>query len=379
MDEYTKTAWAADDVITATKLNNIEDGIETVTDEVEAIEEHFDPTNQKIEFCDSDVTMTNNSTRSIVMGGYNSAGGKTYTTNVAGGEDKIIMGPAIVDSVRDIQIVGGQCFKANANHIACFPWIEEYADENGVVQSTINSGSTLSVGSCIATNQRGTNNYLHGTLNATTASGTLLFGQYNKATSNLSFALGEGLIVGYRDQLAFGLANDNKEEDTIEVGNGAYNLSAGTISRSNAFRVTKTGSAIAQTSLGIEDGNGGVVTITAAQLQALLSNASSTCLVTMTYDSTNNRYVSDKTAAEVYAAYNAAKSVVFKFSDFGYIMWGGRDHAEAFCPNVHMLYRESAAGDISDPKYIIDGYGPNDITLGMVAPTSADYFIMEIS
>lgn len=378
MDEYTKTAWAADDVITATKLNHIEDGIEAVTDEVEAIEEHFDPTKGMLFVRANTIqpTIGDGILGCFVYTSSASHNGYSYKTEIEKGGGKIVFGIAKTNKANSYQLVFGQVNILSNNFVSVFPWVSDYIDENYVIQATAEGKTTVLVGSNVST---GTTDFTMGSTNVTTGSICMNFGQYNHVTQNLASTIGEGLLAGYRTQFCVGCANDNKEEDAFEIGNGTYDISAGTISRSNAFRVTKTGSAIAQTSLGIEDGNGGVVSITAAQLQALLSNASPTCLVTMTYDSTNNRYVSDKTAAEVYAAYNAAKSVVFKFSDIGYVMWGGRDHAEAFCPNVHMLYRESAAGDISDPKYIIDGYGPNDITLGMVAPTSADYFIMEIS
>ena len=43
-------------------------------------------------------------------------------------------------------------------------------------------------------------------------------------------------------------------------------------------------------------------------------------LVTLTYDSVEHRYTSDKTGVEVYNAYNTGISPVFKF-DIGPLMW----------------------------------------------------------
>lgn len=373
MDEYTKTAWAADDVITATKLNHIEDGIEAVTDEVEANNVCFDREREVVEFL-KEGRGTSSAIASIVLSSYNTIADKNYDANVTG-KFKLIIGNPIA-TTRNLQIAMATYSRNTSAILTAYPWLSDYVDENLVMQTTITGLLSTSIGT---TYSSGSYCFSAGNCNVSTGAANFNFGQFNKVAGNFTTAIGNGLIAETGAQFCVGRANNNKSEDLFEIGNGLADVSTGDITRSNAFRVTFNGDAIAQNSLGIEDGNGGVVSITAAQLQALLSNASPTCLVTMTYDSTNNRYVSDKTAAEVYAAYNAAKSVVFKFSDIGYVMWGGRDHAEAFCPNVHMLYRESAAGDISDPKYIIDGYGPNDITLGMVAPTSADYFIMEIS
>ena len=373
---YTKKTWQKGEVIKATDLNNMETGIEAVTDEVGTIEEHFDSI-KGLQFTrtGSIAPTIGNVNGAFISGASTSRNGINYKAEVTGGSGKIICGIAKSNN-KDYQIALGQVALLTANQVQNFPWYSSYIDSENVMQSVVNGTASMVIGSSAS---NGAHSLVVGAMNVTDGNQNFALGQINHITSHVSAAIGEALEAKTRGQVCLCVANDNKEEDLLEVGNGNFSIQTFEISRSNAFRVTRTGSAIAQTSLGIEDGNGEVVSITAAQLQALLSNANPTCLVTMTYDSTNNRYVSDKTAGEVYAAYNAAKSVVFKFSDIGYVMWGGKAHAEAFCPNVRMLYNDNAAGLINDPKYIVDGYGPNDITLGIIAPTSADYFIMGVS
>lgn len=374
---YTKKTWQKGEVIKATDLNNMEDGVEAVTQEVEAIEEHYDSVSGiNITINGTPATIGSTAKGNIVLSSSASRNGVDYTTQVDKGWGKIVCGVAKSNGAKNYQIILGQVVPGNADYVQNLPYLADYFDQQYVMQSELESNASILAGGSAVL---GNTSLVVGSYNVAKNNCNYILGQFCYTSEPICSAIGEGLIAGERDQFVVGVANDNKAGDLFEAGNGTLNTSTGAVSRSNAFRVTKTGSAIAQNSLGIEDGNGGVVTITAAQLQALLSNANPTCLVTMTYDSTNSRYVSDKTAAEVYAAYNAAKSVVFKFSDIGYVMWGGKAHAEAFCPNVRMLYNDNAAGVINDPKYIVDGYGPNDITLGIIAPTSADYFIMGIS
>lgn len=377
---YTKKTWQKGEVIKATDLNNMETGVEANDQAISAIRENYTSNGISMKVSQGHISIlppgdycTDTTTESLVLGGYGQAATGYIGTQVSGGR-KIVVGQ--VHSTGNVQIMMGSQIKVAEGTQTNFPWIAPYLNEQGYFCTTSNSNMVLAIGGCVVT---GAQSAAIGYMNMI-GGGSLSVGQFNHSSAGVATTLGECLETGYLRQMAIGRANDNKEEDAFEIGNGTYSYSTpGSIERSNAFRVTVNGDAIAQTSLGIEDGNGDVVSITAAQLQALLSNANPTCLVTMTYDSTNNRYVSDKTAGEVYAAYNAAKSVVFKFSDIGYVMWGGKAHAEAFCPNVRMLYNDNAAGVINDPKYIVDGYGPNDITLGIIAPTSADYFIMGVS
>lgn len=104
----------------------------------------------------------------------------------------------------------------------------------------------------------GANQLVNGTFSFTA-------GQMNYVSGRYAGAIGRLLEAKTNDQFVVGLSNDNKSTNAFEVGNGT------TTSRSNAFYVTKTGTAIAKAAIGIEDGNGGTVEITAAQLQALLA------------------------------------------------------------------------------------------------------------
>lgn len=88
-------------------------------------------------------------------------------------------------------------------------------------------------------------------------------GQYVVANGILSFVYGTGVLSNTALQFVYGTYNKNLTEDILEIGNGTYSAPL------NVFRVTKNGHAIAQNALGIEDGNGGVVEISAAELQAL--------------------------------------------------------------------------------------------------------------
>lgn len=108
-----------------------------------------------------------------------------------------------------------------------------------------------------------------GTTQRVTGNSSFTTGGMNYVSGQYSTACGRYLEAKSNNQTVVGRANDNKSEDAFEVGNGSASASA--VTRSNAFRVTTNGKAIAKAALGIEDGNGGTVEITAAQLQALLA------------------------------------------------------------------------------------------------------------
>ena len=88
-------------------------------------------------------------------------------------------------------------------------------------------------------------------------------GQYVVTNGILSFVYGTSVVSNSNLQFVYGTYNKNLAEDIMEIGNGTSSAPR------NVFRVTTNGHAIAQNALGIEDGSGGVVEISAAELQAL--------------------------------------------------------------------------------------------------------------
>lgn len=262
---YTKKTWTKGEIIKATDLNNMETGIEAVTDEVEANNACFDRERQVVEFL-QDGLGTSTAISSLVLGGYSNHYGRTYVPSIQG-QLKVVIGNAITSN-KSLQLIISQLYRVTPGAQNIFPWTVDYLDDNNVMRGTVNGVAAITVGSSVGTNQ---NDFVMGAMNLVTGGIASCFGQYGYVSAHLASVFGEAMLAGYRAQFCVGCANENKEEDAFEIGNGTYDTSAGTISRSNAFRVTKTGSAIAQTSLGIEDGNGGVVTITAEQLQALLA------------------------------------------------------------------------------------------------------------
>lgn len=107
----------------------------------------------------------------------------------------------------------------------------------------------------------GVNSHAEGTLTKATAEASHAEGILTKATAEASHTAGVGTTANYAHQFVVGQYNKNKEDSLFEVGNGIDSEE----SMSNAFRVTKTGEAIAQTALGIGDTN-----MTESQLRNLL-------------------------------------------------------------------------------------------------------------
>lgn len=142
----------------------------------------------------------------------------------------------------------------------------EYADyaENGYLESKLNSRGSVVIGTCqVNTPLTLYPSFAFGSKCIAGGGISIAIGQCCLATGILAVAIGDGLTAKYRSQHVICKYNNCLAEDYFEVGNGARGA------RSNAFRVTSTGHAIAQNALGIEDGNGGVVEISAAELQAL--------------------------------------------------------------------------------------------------------------
>lgn len=142
----------------------------------------------------------------------------------------------------------------------------EYADyvEDGYLESKLNSRGSLVIGTCqVNTPYTTFPAFAFGSKSIAANGMAIAIGQCCLATGILAVAIGDGLSAKYSRQHVVCKYNNCLAEDLFEVGNGARGAT------SNAFRVTSTGHAIAQNALGIEDGNGGVVEISAAELQAL--------------------------------------------------------------------------------------------------------------
>lgn len=262
---YTKKTWQKGEIIKATDLNNMETGIEAVTDEVEANNVCFDREREVVEFL-KEGRGTSSAIASVVLSSYNTIDDKNYDANVTG-KFKLIIGNPIA-TTRNFQIAMATYSRNTSAILTAYPWLSDYVDENLIMQTTIAGLLSTSIGTTYST---GSYCFSAGNCNVSTGAANFNFGQFNKVAGNFTTAIGNGLIAETGPQFCVGRANDNKSEDLFEIGNGLADVSTGDITRSNAFRVTFNGDAIAQTSLGIEDGNGGVVTITAAQLQALLA------------------------------------------------------------------------------------------------------------
>ena len=262
---YTKKTWQKGEVIKATDLNNMETGIEAVTDDVEANNVCFDRERQVVEFI-KEGRGTSSAIDAVVLSSYSTQSGKNYDANVDG-KLKIIIGNPIA-TTKSLQIAMAVQARVTDAVLTAYPWLSSYVDENNVMQTTITGLSSMAIGT---TYSNGSYSFTAGSCNVSTGSINFNYGQLNKVAGNFTVAIGSGLIAETGAQVCIGRANDNKSEDLFEIGNGLADISTGDITRSNAFRVTFNGDAIAQNSIGIEDGNGGVVTITAAQLQALLA------------------------------------------------------------------------------------------------------------
>ena len=268
MSDYTKKTWQNGDVITSEAMNNIENGVDAATQVTNAVDEHFDAAKGMKFVVSGKIAPTiGNTSGAFVSATSQSLNGTDYTTEVSGGVGKIVCGIAKTSN-KDFQLVLGQVTRGNQAFATAFPFLSDYYDAQYVFKTQVDGDCSIVAGPSIG---HANYNLVVGVANLAEATENFIFGQNNHTSSVISAAIGEELTTNERSQVVVGVANDNKTGDIFEVGNGTYVNNPASVSRSNAFRVTKTGSAIAQTSLGIEDGNGGVVTITAAQLQALLA------------------------------------------------------------------------------------------------------------
>ena len=126
-------------------------------------------------------------------------------------------------------------------------------------------GATASGGASHAEgrNTIASGNHSHAEGESTKASGHNAHseGRLTKASGLFSHASGNNTVSGYNAQFVVGYGNDNKEDSIFEVGNGLTRegdpantsnaIHAAEIIPQNAFRVTQSGQAIAQTGLGI--------------------------------------------------------------------------------------------------------------------------------
>lgn len=203
-------------------------------------------------------TGQNTSTYSVVM---TSGGAETSGTNL------IHLGSGKA-SENNLILLGKEA-TIPASYMTLFPWLSDYVDpgtRNFSPKANCRGGLVLGVaqGSPLLTGlSTQTPSVSIGGVCVAAGILSTVIGQYAISKEMFSFVYGSGVESDTMLQFVFGMWNDNKAEDLFELGYGTSSV------KSNAFRVTQTGHAIAQNALGIEDGLGGVVEISAAELQAL--------------------------------------------------------------------------------------------------------------
>lgn len=186
----------------------------------------------------------------------------------------IASAPTVGNKAVQTLIAGSQ--KIAGIYLEILPWMADYVvplvddPSNYIMRPGVNGIGACGIGSGLVVNNQASAAFG----NATVLTGQCDFsaGGYNRITANYASAIGRYLENSVQYKAVVGSANDDLAEDCFEVGNGSAKKVGSTYTReaSNAFRVTKTGDAIAQNGLGIEKGDGTVVKITAAQLEALL-------------------------------------------------------------------------------------------------------------
>ena len=184
----------------------------------------------------------------------------------------VLINPVIAkDGWGQLQL--GNISTPGAGYIRVCPWIEDYLTEVGGVRriySETRGPNAVAIGPSKAVGKHG-NNYVPALAfgNGCVASGaySTAIGQYNFTQNLYGISAGVLLTNTAYAKTVVGSANIDMSDSIFEVGNGYITTSQ----RGNAFRVTTTGKAIAQTALGIEDGQGNVVEISAAQLEKVLN------------------------------------------------------------------------------------------------------------
>ena len=178
----------------------------------------------------------------------------------------LLMGSDILVGQGSADLLVGGIANIGQTVYNAFPNLQPIIDSNNYrARCKISGVGSAAVGSGISIEATGSAAF--GNLHRVTGRDSFSAGRRNYVKYDESMAIGDGLETGSTNQVVVGYQNDPIADDAFEVGYGA--IENGTVVRSNAFRVTKTGDAIAKTSLAIDDGNGGVVSITASELAAL--------------------------------------------------------------------------------------------------------------
>ena len=214
-------------------------------------------TDSGVDLGKEDYPGTNTATNSIIL--------RSPFFESAAGDSNLGVG-AVKMGNKNGQLQVGAVKGVTAANKTQFPWLTDYIeviDGSEYYTGEVDGLSAVGIGSSKALAGA---SFAAGTGCLANKSFAMAFGQFCRAAGLGAFALGNGVDAIYNLLFAIGARNDPKQGDVFEVGNGK--TVSGAVVRSNAFRVTDGGKAIAQTALGIEDGNGGTVEITAAQLAA---------------------------------------------------------------------------------------------------------------
>lgn len=186
----------------------------------------------------------------------------------------IIVGKGIYDV--GVSVAASAATTATGN-FATLDWIAPYLEDviiGGATLKRFNPSmgtsdkqvGAMAVGTCKIEAPAGGGSWALGYINVCTGGYAFAAGGGCLAAHNYASAIGARLKTPQASSMVCGKLNNPISGDRFEIGNGTDNTH-----RSNAFRVTDGGAAIAKNSLGIEKGDGAVVSITAAQLEALLN------------------------------------------------------------------------------------------------------------
>lgn len=281
---YTPTQWETGDIVTAEKLNKLEAGVAGSADG--SIYQA-----DKIEMPGNTGTAGGNS---IVIPD------PAHGANANGAASVHIGVGYSVNRSSNIHV--GQRGTASANIRARYPWLVEYLDANGYFTTHTDGSACLNVGPNQIRNGASAGGVSVGTLNlhkpAQAGWPSFAFGLYNFCKGTAQFLLGVGLQGNTGQVFMCGRDADAGEDDRFVVGNGT--VSGATRTPSTAFRVTKDGDAIAQTTLGIMDGNT-LVSISASELSTLKTLAATGGSGALFVNMTENGYTFtlDKTWKEI--------------------------------------------------------------------------------
>lgn len=250
---YTAHEWEHGEVVTAAKLNQLENGVAGSADG--SIYQA-----DKIEMPGNTGTAGE---KSIVL-----SGGSGIPTD-ANGAESIHLGYGY--SARNSNIHMGAWSLPSANIKGRYPWIVDYLDSEGRFVTYTDGQGCINSGNNHIRNNANVKAFAIGTLNLITPSGNnpnFVMGNYNWARGVMQFLFGLGLkgYTGTDVVLMCGRDADAEAGDCFVVGNGT--TSGSTRTPSTAFKVTKDGDAIVQNSFGIMDTDG-VVKLSLAELKKL--------------------------------------------------------------------------------------------------------------